>query len=91
MSKKINLSKKQIISQIEELFKKTNLTSVEIKKIKKIAMSKNIKLKNYRKNFCKKCFNLFNLKNSTIKIKFPYKIITCKNCGYVSRYKLKSK
>ena len=52
-------------------------------------MSKNIKLKNYKKTFCKKCLTYFNLSNSQIRIKNKFKIIKCKECGHFSKHKLK--
>jgi RNase P subunit RPR2 len=86
---KSNLSKREIEDLIIEAFNKENLSSNEIKKIKKLAMSKNIKLTEYRKKFCKKCNSFYNSNNSETRIKKPFKIIKCKACGNVSRYKLK--
>ena len=84
---KSELSKKQIEEHIKAIFSKQS-SKEEIKKAKKLAMSKNIKFGELRKKFCKKCYSMFNSKNSHIKIKKRFKIIKCK-CGYVSRYKLK--
>ena len=81
------LTKTQIEQKIKEIFLK-NPIPIEIKKIKKLAMSKNLKLGSLRKKFCKKCYTLFNSKNSEIRIKKPNKIIKCKNCGFISRYKI---
>ena len=81
------ISKKEIEQEIKNIFSKNN-TPKEIKKAKKFAMSKNIKLGELRKKFCKKCYNLFNSKNSEIRIKKGFKIIKCK-CGNISRYKLR--
>ena len=88
------LSKKDIQDEVNEIFyKKSNLTQKEIKKLKKLAMSKTIKLKGLRKKFCKKCFNLFTPLKTEIRIKkqnkIPVKVIKCKNCGYVSRWRIK--
>ena len=80
--------KEEILEQINELFSK-NSNPLEIKKIKKLAMSKNIKLGNLRKKICKKCLTYFTNGNHEIRIKKPFKIIKCKNCGYVCRWKLK--
>ncbi|MBS3080605.1 hypothetical protein J4221_03990 [Candidatus Pacearchaeota archaeon] len=82
------LSKEEIKKIIDNTFSH-HPSQKEIKKAKKLAMSKNIKLGEKRKLFCKKCFTYFTSKNSEIRIKKPYKIIKCKNCGYVSRWKLK--
>ncbi len=81
-------SKQEIEREIKELFE-NNPSQKNIKKVKRLAMSKNIKLGGLRKKFCKKCYLLFNVNNSKIKIKKGMKIIKCKNCRHVSRYKLK--
>jgi len=85
MNKKI--SKQEIEQKIQDIFYK-NSNPKEIKKAKKLAMSKNIKIGKLRKKFCKKCYLIFDSKNSEIRIKKGFKIIKCK-CGYISRYKLK--
>ena len=82
-----NLSKKEI----EELIKKTidnNPTPEMLKKLKRLAMSKNVKIGALQKSFCKKCYSLFPV-NSEIRIKRELKRVTCKKCGYVTRYRLK--
>lgn len=85
---KTELSKPEIEKNIKEIFSK-NPDKEEIKKIKKLAMSRNIKLGGLRKKFCKKCYSLFNSKDSSIRIKKGLKIIKCK-CGYVTRYRIKN-
>tara|TARA_B100001971_G_scaffold171961_1_gene164420 strand:+ start:574 stop:834 length:261 start_codon:yes stop_codon:yes gene_type:complete len=85
---KVKYSKQEIERKIKEIFSK-NSTPKEIKKAKRLAMNKNIKIDSLRKRFCKKCYNLFNSKNSEIRLKKGFKIIKCKNCEYLSRYKLK--
>jgi len=84
---KSKFSKQEIQEKIREGFEK-NPTKEEIKKIKKLASSKNIKIRDYKKIFCKKCYSLFTSKNSKIRIKNGFKTIKC-NCGYLSKYKLK--
>ena len=84
---KNKFSKQEIEDKIKQVFSKKSTPS-EIKKIKKLAMSKNIKLGNLRKKFCKKCYVLFNSKNSETRLKKGNKIIKCKNCKYISRYKI---
>ncbi len=82
-----NLSRKEI----EELIKEnlTNNPSPEmLKKLKQLAMSKNVKIGALRKRFCRKCYSLFPI-NSEIRIKKGIKNIRCKKCGYVTRYKIK--
>ena len=83
---KSKLNKQETEQEIKKIFSE-NPNQEEIKKAKKLAMSKNIKLGNLKKKFCKKCYSLFNSKNSEIRIKRGFKIIKCK-CGHISRYKL---
>jgi len=83
------ISKTDAEKQIKEFFEKIkNKSPKEIKKIKKLAMSKKIPLKNIKKTFCKKCFFPYN--NPKIRIKKNIKSIVCKNCRYISRWKLNS-
>ena len=83
---KANLSKQETENIIKETFF-GNPTPKEIKKAKRLAMNKKIRLGELRKKFCKKCYSLFNSKNSEIRIKKGFKIIKCK-CGNISRYKV---
>jgi len=86
MTKKI--SKTEAHKQIQEFFSNIQEKSPkEIKKIKKLAMARNIALKELRKKFCKKCFTPY--KTPTIKIKNKIKSTTCKKCGYIARWKIK--
>ena len=81
------LSKSETEEKIEDFFENIdNKNPKEIKKIKKLAMSQNVSLKEFRKKFCKKCFTPFG--NSKIRIKNKIKIVECKNCGYVSKWKI---
>ena len=85
---KNKLSKKEIEEQIRKIFSK-NPKPEEIKKLKRLAMSKNIKLGKLKRKFCKKCHSLFNSKNSDIRIKKGFKIVKCKNCKSVRKWKMK--
>lgn len=81
-------SKTEAKQKIREFFQDTrDRIPKDVKKIKRLAMSYNLPLKEKRKKFCKKCLALY--KNPKIRIKNKMKTITCENCGYVSRYKLK--
>ncbi len=85
---KSNLSKKEIQIKILEFFKDIkNQTPKEVKKIKKLAMSKNISLGGLRKKFCKKCLTPY--KSPKIRIKNKIKSVVCEECDYVARWKLK--
>lgn len=82
------LSKQEIEQRINEIFlKKPN--PKEIKKAKRLAMSKNIKLASFKKLFCKKCFTIFTSTNSKIRIKNKVKIVKCENCGLISRQRMR--
>jgi RNase P subunit RPR2 len=85
---KSDLTRQEINEHIKNIFLKES-SAKEIKKAKKLAMSKNIKLGELRKKFCKKCYSLFNSNNSEIRIKKGFKITKCK-CGHISRYKIKN-
>ena len=82
------LSKTEAKKQIQEFFIDIkDKTPKEVKKIKRLAMNHNIALCNLRKKFCKKCFSPY--KNPKMRIKNNMKSVTCENCGYVSRWKVK--
>jgi len=85
---KSDLSKQKIQEKISEIFSKKS-SEEEIKKVKKLAMSKNIKLKELKKKFCKKCYSQFDSDNSGIRVKKGFKVVKCKKCGFLNRYKLK--
>ena len=85
---KNKLSKTEAKEQIQEFFNHVKeKTPEEIKKLKKLAMSYNIKLGDKRKLFCKKC--LMPYKHPSIKIKNDFTTITCENCEYKNRWKFK--
>ncbi len=88
MVKKI--SKKEALNEIEEFFEPENLdtkTAKDVKKIKRLAMKHNIPLKEKKKLFCKKC--LMPHVDSSVRIKKGMIKITCGNCGYKNRWKIK--
>jgi len=87
MSKKI--SKVQAKEKINQFFSNINSqTSKDVKKIKKIAMGHNLKLKEKKKLFCKKCLTPYM--EPKIRIKNNVKTLVCGNCNYVSRWKIKT-
>ena len=82
------LSKSEAKKEIEEFF--SNLkgkTPKDIKKIKRIAASYKIPLKDKRKSFCKKCLSVYEFPKT--RIKRGKKIVECKNCKHVTRYNIK--
>ena len=82
---KPDLTKNQAEQKIHNFFQKLFFTSEEIKKIKRLAMKSNIKLKDYRKNFCKKC--LAQLKGK-IRVSKTHKTVECQDCGYKNKFKI---
>ncbi|MBU2615770.1 MAG: hypothetical protein KKC19_01570 [Nanoarchaeota archaeon] len=84
-------SKKVVSKKIERFFEKLRgKTPSEIRKIKRMAMGSNVSLGTKKKLFCKKCFSVFNSGNSEIRIKKGSKIVKCKKCDNISRWKLNS-
>jgi RNase P subunit RPR2 len=82
------LSKKEAEEKIESFFAHIkNKTPEEIRKIKRLSMRHNLKLKELRKKFCKKCFNPY--KNPEIRLNKNFKSLRCRKCGYISRWKIK--
>jgi len=80
------LTKSEAEEEIKKAFSK-KLSPKEIKKIKRLAMKYNIKLGQLRKRFCKKCYSTeLRVKN----VKKGMKIVECKNCGQIMRWKLKN-
>jgi RNase P subunit RPR2 len=82
---KTALSKTEAKEKIFDFFKKRQFSSEEAKKIKRLAMKFNIKLGDYRKSFCKKCYS--QLKGKT-RITKMHKIIECMSCGAINRQKI---
>ncbi len=80
------LSKTETKKEIDNFFSSIkDKTSKEIRKMKKLAMSQNISLKELRKKFCKKCYSP-NLKIKSVKNRI--KTVECKNCGNLMRWKM---
>ena len=82
---KTKLSKQQTQEKIESFFKKLDFSPEEIKKIKRLAMKFNIKLKEQRKNFCKKCLNKLKGK---IRVSKTHKTIECEKCRYRNKFRI---
>jgi RNase P subunit RPR2 len=87
MAKK-KISKKETEKEIRIFFSKIkNKKPREIKKIKKLAMSHNLKLGNKRKKYCKYCLSPYTGKEK-VRINNKIKNITCDNCKKTSRWKI---
>ena len=88
---KTTLSKTEAQKKIRDFFLTIkDKTTKEIKKIKRLAMHYHISLHDYKKLYCKKCFSVFNSKNSEIRIKKGFKIVKCRECGNIRRCKLRA-
>jgi len=82
------LSRTEAKKQIEEFFLNIkNKTPKEVKKIKKLAMGFNLPLKEKRKTFCKECLSPY--KSPKIRIRNKIKSVVCKDCGYISRWRIR--
>jgi len=87
ISMKIELTKKQAEGRIKEFFFNIKSKNKEqIRKIKRLAMHYNIKLKEKRKLFCKSCYSS---KLRVKSIKKGIKTLECENCRKISRWKIK--
>lgn len=71
------VSRKAAEKQIADFFNKGSFTAEQVRKIKRLAMSHNIKLKSYKRLFCKNC--LHPLKGS-LSVSKTHKTIICENC-----------
>ncbi|NMB66942.1 hypothetical protein GYA25_02690 [Candidatus Woesearchaeota archaeon] len=88
---KKEMSRTQIEKKIKEFFndeKFKEKSQKEIKKIKRLAMSKNIPLKDFKKLFCKYCLKPYS-GIEKVRIKNKIKTIECSNCNKKSRWRLK--
>lgn len=84
-----NLSRKEAQEKIDEFFRQTEkLDPKYVKKIKRLAMAHNIKLGQYRKRFCKKCFA--DLRKAKTRVKKGFKIVECGECGGKMRWRINS-
>jgi len=84
---KTKLGKKEAEEKIKAFFQNIrDKTPEQIKKIKRLAMHYNIKLKEKKKKFCKFCYSP---KLKVKKIKKGMKIVKCENCGKISRWKIR--
>ena len=88
---KTDLSKTESQKKIRDFFLELkDKTPKEIKKIKRLAMHYHISLNKYKKLYCKKCFSVFNSRNTEIRIRKGFKVVKCKNCEFISKYKMKN-
>ena len=82
---KKRLTKTEAQEEINDFFARKEFSPEEVKKIKRLAMKFNIKLKKHRQNFCKKC--LTKLRGKT-RISKTQKTIECEKCHFLNRFKI---
>lgn len=81
------LSKTETENLVQNFFENKRIDSVAVKKIKNMAMANRVRLKQYRKLFCKKCCVDLNL--GRVRIKNSQKKVICGICGTTNRWSLK--
>ena len=85
---KPKISKTETEEKIKDFFSHIkHKTPEEVKKIKKLAMSHNIKLGDKRKLFCKKCLAPYT--KPSISIKNDFITIKCEKCEHTNKWKFK--
>ena len=85
---KNKLTKKEVEKIRDEFFSNIEeKSSKEIIKIKKLANSKRVCLKDQKRLFCAGCFEPF-IGSEKIRISNGFKSITCGKCGKIKRIKL---
>ena len=85
---KNKMSKQETKEVIKEFFSDIkNKNPKDIKKIKKLAMSKNISLKEKQKLFCRECLAPYSGKEK-IRIRRGIKSVKCEKCRRVGRWRL---
>ena len=82
---KTKLTKSQAEEKIKEFFDKKSFLAEEVKRIKRLSMKFNIKLKTNRKQFCKSC--LSQLKGKT-RISKTHKTVECEKCRYKNKFSI---
>jgi RNase P subunit RPR2 len=90
LSKK-EMSRTKIEERIKEFFNDEKFKEKgpkDIKKIKRLAMRKNIPLSNFKKLFCKYCLRPYS-GIEKVRIKNKIKTIECSTCKKQSRWRLK--
>jgi len=84
-------NRKEVEKKIKEFFENIGkASSEEIKKIKKLGMSLNIRLGDLRKKFCKKCCapHIVGV-TCEVRIKDKKKTVKCHICGTRNRWECK--
>ena len=84
--KKLNRKDAQVI--VQEFFDNSQrIEPSQVKKMKTLAMTHRIRLGEYRKKFCKKCY--VDLTLGTVRVNNGSKILTCGVCGTINKWIIK--
>ena len=78
-------NKLQAKEAIALFFQKATWKPEELRKLKRHAMRHRIRLKDYKKRFCKYCLNPLK---GTIRITKTHKTIECKHCGLRNKIRI---
>ena len=81
------LSRKEVQEIVQRYFENERIEPSQVKKMKTLAMSHNLRLKEYRKKFCKKCYVDLSLGN--VRINNGKKQVVCGVCGTTNRWIIK--
>ncbi|MGV8142494.1 MAG: hypothetical protein ACP5NS_02545 [Candidatus Pacearchaeota archaeon] len=82
------LSRKEAQSIVEEFFDNSQrIEPAKVKKMKSFAMTHRIRLGEYRKRFCKKCY--VDLSLGRVRLNKKHKQVTCGVCGAINRWAIK--
>ena len=81
-------SRSEAKKKIDNFFEREEFNSIEVKKIKRLAMKYKIRLGDYRKRFCKTCYS--NLKGSKRRVTKTHLILTCLKCGENNKFRMKN-
>ncbi len=81
------LSKKEAQEIVQEFFENQRIEPSRVKKIKTLAMNHRIRLGEYRKKFCKKCY--VDLTLGTVRLNKKHKQVICGVCGTVNKWIIK--
>lgn len=77
------MSKKEVQEKIDDFFSGRDFSSDDARKIKRLAMKFKIRLGNYRRKFCKKCFSPLKGKTRVTK---THKTVVCSRCGTKNKF-----
>ena len=82
---KTKLSKTEARIKIDNFFKQSDLDKEQLRKIRRLAMKFNIKLREHKKTFCKACKSPLK---GQIRLTKTHKTITCNACNFRNKFKI---